>query len=38
MTRICEAVLENDPKATFVRDHLAEASAIARRLLEAKET
>lgn len=38
MTRICEAILANDPKAAAVRDHLAEASAIARRLLEAKET
>lgn len=40
MTRICEAILANDPEAAAVavRDHLTEASAIAQRLLEAEET
>ena len=40
MTRICEAVLENDPEAAAlaVRDHLTEAAAIAERLLKAEET
>lgn len=38
MARICEAILANDPAAAAaaVHDHLTEASAIARRLLEAE--
>ncbi|MGV8986089.1 MAG: GntR family transcriptional regulator [Cypionkella sp.] len=40
MTRICDAIRANDPDAAAkaVRDHLTEASAIARKLLEAEET
>ncbi len=38
MTNICDAILENDPDgaARAVHDHLTEAAAIARRLLEAE--